>query len=764
LANLPGNAVTVDIISNDKLSDGSSALIGTVTIDLNILLPGSQLELTVAGEGTWSYNPSTGELTFNPNAGFTINPTPVSYSLTENLTGLKDNAFVNIEYNKEPPLAIGDINSGNSPGDEVTVRILENDQLSDGTQAPVERVSIDLDPVTSGNQNTLVVSGQGTWVYAPANGELTFNPEPGFTINPSPVSYVLTEILTGLSSEAEVSIQYIQSPPLAIDDLSTENESGSTVLMNILANDKLSDNTPAKPEFVTVDIDLVTNGTQIGLDVPDVGVWTYNTSAGNITFIPDGEFTGQPSSVRYSLTEKLTGLRDTAMITFEYFEEPSYASDNTSAGNLPGETVIVDILANDEISEGVPATIENATVILINPITDLPSETPHEVILPGQGTWTYDPFTGLLSFSPETGFTGNPTPLNYRLCKKDLTSSCSLAQVIIFYEVISPEPSIALVKTGTYSPETETIDYTFTVTNLGNVPLLDIVIDDDRIGLSNLGVETVTLAPGATINAFSSYKITQEDLDEGSVVNTARVRSNDISGILAEDISGTAVNNDEPTTTLVDQIPALEIEKEAVLFSQEVVINEVIDFNIFVTNTGNVTLGNLVVTDPLTGFEEMIGGLSPGSVVSFTTNYTVQSADERNGQVENVAFVSGTTPDGTIIENSSSVTVQVEQCEMVIPNAFSPNNDGIQDTWRIKCIEKFPDARVEIYNRWGNRVFEKDNFGNTDIHGSADAWWDGYSSQKLTFGNEKLPTGTYYYILNLNDGSKPINGFIFMNW
>jgi gliding motility-associated-like protein len=170
------------------------------------------------------------------------------------------------------------------------------------------------------------------------------------------------------------------------------------------------------------------------------------------------------------------------------------------------------------------------------------------------------------------------------------------------------------------------------------------------------------------------------------------------------------------------------------------------------------------VSDPLTGFEEEAGTLTPGSVVSFATNYTVQSADERNGQVENVAFVSGTAPNGSIIENSSSVTVQVEQCEIVIPNAFSPNDDGIQDTWRIKCIEKYPEARVEIYNRWGNRVFEKDNFGNTDIHGSADAWWDGYSSQKLTFGNEKLPTGTYYYILNLNDGSEPINGFIFMNW
>jgi gliding motility-associated-like protein len=115
------------------------------------------------------------------------------------------------------------------------------------------------------------------------------------------------------------------------------------------------------------------------------------------------------------------------------------------------------------------------------------------------------------------------------------------------------------------------------------------------------------------------------------------------------------------------------------------------------------------------------------------------------------------------VESSSSVIVQVEQCELVIPTGFSPNDDGIQDKWRIKCLERYPDARVEIYNRTGNRVFEKENFGNSDVHGESDAWWDGYSTQKGAFGNDKLPNGTYYYILYLNDGNKPLNGYLFLN-
>ena len=104
-----------------------------------------------------------------------------------------------------------------------------------------------------------------------------------------------------------------------------------------------------------------------------------------------------------------------------------------------------------------------------------------------------------------------------------------------------------------------------------------------------------------------------------------------------------------------------------------------------------------------------------------------------------------------------------KNCELGIPEIFSPNNDGIQDYFRIKCIENYPDAKIEIYNRWGNLVFTKEHYGNSSVWGETDAWWDGYSDNKLTMGKEKLPPSTYYYILFLNDGSKPRNGYIFLN-
>jgi gliding motility-associated-like protein len=80
-----------------------------------------------------------------------------------------------------------------------------------------------------------------------------------------------------------------------------------------------------------------------------------------------------------------------------------------------------------------------------------------------------------------------------------------------------------------------------------------------------------------------------------------------------------------------------------------------------------------------------------------------------------------------------------------IPNTFSPNRDGINDYWTVKLLEQFPNAVVQIFNRNGNKVFEAKGPGLK---------WNGTSN-----GNE-LPAGVYYYVLDLKDGSQPVNGWI----
>ncbi|HEY4788177.1 MAG TPA: gliding motility-associated C-terminal domain-containing protein [Bacteroidales bacterium] len=81
----------------------------------------------------------------------------------------------------------------------------------------------------------------------------------------------------------------------------------------------------------------------------------------------------------------------------------------------------------------------------------------------------------------------------------------------------------------------------------------------------------------------------------------------------------------------------------------------------------------------------------------------------------------------------------------LIPNAFTPNNDNDNDTWRIDILTNYPNASVAIYNRWGQLVYKAEK--NYPPQG-----WDGASNGR------PLPMDTYFYVIDLKDGSKPLMG------
>ena len=101
---------------------------------------------------------------------------------------------------------------------------------------------------------------------------------------------------------------------------------------------------------------------------------------------------------------------------------------------------------------------------------------------------------------------------------------------------------------------------------------------------------------------------------------------------------------------------------------------------------------------------------------------------------------------------------------MVVTISCYNDDDGSYSEDEFGSTENYPDAKIEIYNRWQQMVYKQDNYGNIDIWGTAKAWWDGTSNVGMTIGKDKLPAGTYYYILYFNKGTKkPAAGFIFLN-
>ncbi|MEO8947787.1 PKD domain-containing protein [Mucilaginibacter sp.] len=81
----------------------------------------------------------------------------------------------------------------------------------------------------------------------------------------------------------------------------------------------------------------------------------------------------------------------------------------------------------------------------------------------------------------------------------------------------------------------------------------------------------------------------------------------------------------------------------------------------------------------------------------------------------------------------------------VVNNTFTPNGDGINDTWTIKYLDQYPKATVEIFNRLGAKVYFSNGYPTP---------WDG------KYKGSDLPAGVYYYIINPNSGRKAISGYI----
>jgi len=93
----------------------------------------------------------------------------------------------------------------------------------------------------------------------------------------------------------------------------------------------------------------------------------------------------------------------------------------------------------------------------------------------------------------------------------------------------------------------------------------------------------------------------------------------------------------------------------------------------------------------------------------------------------------------------TEVKITVGLSALSIPNTFTPNNDGTNDFWLIKGMENYPDALVQVFNRYGQKVFESKGYAQP---------FDG----KL--GSAILPPGVYYYIINLKTNCNLISGSI----
>jgi len=104
-------------------------------------------------------------------------------------------------------------------------------------------------------------------------------------------------------------------------------------------------------------------------------------------------------------------------------------------------------------------------------------------------------------------------------------------------------------------------------------------------------------------------------------------------------------------------------------------------------------------------------------------------------------------------DDEATVFIQVLERRPVMPEGFSPNGDGINDLLIIENIELYEQNSLIIFNRWGNIVYEKDKYDNSEA-------WDGIANKGIRVGSGPLPAGVYFYILDLGPDERIVDRII----
>ncbi len=146
---------------------------------------------------------------------------------------------------------------------------------------------------------------------------------------------------------------------------------------------------------------------------------------------------------------------------------------------------------------------------------------------------------------------------------------------------------------------------------------------------------------------------------------------------------------------------------------------------------------------------------------------TIESGAMQPGEISLEGLEGGKYQVHIVDKNGCEISGDVFTIDelLFIPNAFSPEDDnGYNDVFEILGLDDYPDAKLEVFNRWNTLVYTKDSYGNETRWGGVDAWWDGSANRGPVVGDELLPAGHYVFVLQLEpDNPKVYKGVIFLN-
>lgn len=215
---------------------------------------------------------------------------------------------------------------------------------------------------------------------------------------------------------------------------------------------------------------------------------------------------------------------------------------------------------------------------------------------------------------------------------------------------------------GVLNAEGDIVDYAIDVTNTGDQILTNVTVTDPLTG--GLLATIPTLDVGQTQTVTASYTLTQPDLDSNATLEPGDVSAGQLDNTATADSDQTGPVSDTESVPIV-QDPSIELTKVGTFQDENANgyadVGERIFYSFIVEDTGNVTLTDVTVTDPLV---EITGGpiasLAPGATdeATFTGgSYTITAQDIEAGRFDNTALATGTDPNGNPVEDPDDETV-----------------------------------------------------------------------------------------------------------
>ncbi|MGV3509875.1 MAG: Ig-like domain-containing protein [Sphingobacteriaceae bacterium] len=656
---------------------------------------------------------TTGVITYKPQTGY-VGP-DVFYYTVKDIDGLVSNEAkveVDVQLNSVKPVGVKDEAKTNI-NTPITIAVQPNDVHNID-------VTVTSTPTSTAGGTTLVN----------ANGTITYTPKPGFT-GTDTFTYTLKNIDDLISDPITVTIT-VNAPPVAMNDTKTAGME-VPVDIDIAANDTDSDGTLNKSTVVITDLPL--------------GLVTVNATTGVVTFQSKVGFVGK-DVFYYTIKDNEGLVSNKAKVEIEI--KPSGKPDNvTTLLNTP---ITISVLTNDPSKTGV-------TVVPF----DLPLK--GTILVNADNTVKYTPTTGSVGSDTFTykiktvdGLESDPITVTIIINSAPVANNDNKATLMDeFVEIDVPtndtdadgtvNKSSVAVKTqpahGTVSlPDAQgNITYTPHLGYVGS-DSFTYTIKDNNGTESNIATVTITITSVPKIGLSKGIPVIKDAVNGSFIVRFTFTVGN--YGI--EPLEKISIKDNLATTFAGAEVKVVAINSSGSLKANN-------NFN---------GIGDIELLDPsstlaanTTATVELILNVTLISTEgSFQNTAIAEGYSSTSDQKTTDASVAGDKPDPFTtgdVTPSGPTFFHLKKGPLYIPEGFSPNGDGINDLF-IVSNSQGRIVNLDVYNRWGNRVYKSSAYENN---------WDGRCTEGVFIGQD-LPVGTYYYIIVIDNTDKHV-GYITIN-